>query len=217
MEFFNINTIIFTIFDYPMSYLEFFGTILNLLSVYLVAKNKIWTWPIGNIAVILFAVLFFQIQLYSDFMEQIYFFITGFYGWGVWLSLKKKKTEKTDNDLNISYNSRRSSLFYAVIIILGTFLMGYAMSHIHEWLPALFAIPASFAYLDAFTTIMSFAATILMAHKKIECWYLWIAVDIIGTGLYFAKDVVFISLLYAIFLVLATRGLINWRKLASRA
>ena len=91
MEFFNINTIIFTIFDYPMSYLEFFGTILNLLSVYLVAKNKIWTWPIGNIAVILFAVLFFQIQLYSDFMEQIYFFITGFYGWWGWLSFKKKK------------------------------------------------------------------------------------------------------------------------------
>jgi nicotinamide mononucleotide transporter len=60
---------------------------------------------------------------------------------------------------------------------------------------------------------MSFAAQILMAHKKIECWYLWITVDIIGIGLYFAKGVVFVSLLYLIFLILATKGLFNWRKL----
>jgi nicotinamide mononucleotide transporter len=51
-----------------------------------------------------------------------------------------------------------------------------------------------------------------MAHKQVECWYLWIAVDVIGIGLYFAKGVVFVSLLYLVFLVLATRGLLTWRR-----
>lgn len=114
ISFFNVNTTLFTVLGYQMSYIEFFGTILNLLSVYLVAKNKIWTWPIGNIAVVLFAILFFQIQLYSDFIEQIYFFITGFYGWWAWANLKKQNTAKTKDDVNIAYNSNRSNLLYIV-------------------------------------------------------------------------------------------------------
>lgn len=215
LSIFSVNTTFFTVLNYPMSYLEFFGTILNIISVYLVAKNKIWTWPIGNIAVILFAILFFQIQLYSDFIEQIYFLITGFYGWWVWATIKNKT--KKNNDSSIAHNSQRSNIIYGVLIILGTLFMGFVMSHIHEWLPKLFTLPASFAYLDAFTTVMSFAATILMAHKKIECWYLWILVDIIGIGLYFSKGVIFVSLLYVIFLVLATKGLLNWRKLLIQA
>ena len=99
------------------------------------------------------------------------------------------------------------------IIFVCSLLAGYFMQHVHELLPQFFPEPASFPYLDAFTTIMSFVATILMAHKKIECWYLWILVDIIGIWLYFQKGIVFVSVLYAIFLILATKGLINWNKL----
>jgi len=209
MAFFDINNTFFTLLGYPMSYLEFFGTLLNIISVYLVAKNKIWTWPIGNIAVVLFAILFFQIQLYSDFFEQIYFFITGFYGWWVWA----KRGKDTEKEMPVSHNSKRNNLIYAGIIGIGTILMGYSISQIHLWLPSIFTLAASFPYLDAFTTVMSFAATILMAHKKIECWYLWISVDIIGIGLYFTKGVVFVSILYVIFLVLASNGLIQWRRI----
>ncbi|HYF61502.1 MAG TPA: nicotinamide riboside transporter PnuC, partial [Herpetosiphonaceae bacterium] len=82
--------------------------------------------------------------------------------------------------------------------------------NLHIWLPDLFPEPASFAYLDALTTIMSFVATILMARKRIECWVYWIAVDVIGIGLYYAKDVKFIALLYVIFLALAIAGLFAW-------
>jgi nicotinamide riboside transporter PnuC len=37
-------------------------------------------------------------------------------------------------------------------------------------------------------------------------------VDVIGIWLYYVKEVRFISLLYVILLVLATRGLISWVK-----
>lgn len=213
-NFFDINTTLFTVFGYPMSYLEFFGTVLNLACVWLVARNNIWTWPIGNIAVILFAVLFYQIQLYSDFFEQIYFLITGFYGWWVWAQLRRKeKGVEQKKGASITTSSVRERLITVAIVIGGTGLLGLFMANIHTLLPRFFAEPASFPYLDAFTTFLSFVATILMAHKKIECWVLWILVDIIGIGLYFAKDVVFISLLYAIFLILATKGFFNWKVL----
>jgi len=211
---FSINNIFFSFHGYQMSYLEFVGTLLNLWSVWLVTKNNVLTWPVGNIAVILFGFLFYQIRLYSDLVEQVYFLITGFYGWWVWLYLRKRGMNSR-GDLPVTFNSGLSNKIYIGIIIVGTALMGYAMGHIHLYMPSLFPEKASFPYLDAFTTVMSFAANILMAHKKIECWYLWIAVDIIGIGLYFAKGVVFVSLLYLIFLILATKGLFNWRKLVN--
>jgi nicotinamide mononucleotide transporter len=169
---------------------------------------------VGNIAVILFGILFYQIQLYSDFVEQIYFLVTGFYGWWIWLYFRKNGSGNKKG-LAITYNSQPSNIIYMIIIATGSACMGYIMEHIHLYMPNLFPQEASFPFLDAFTTVMSFAANILMAHKKIECWYLWITVDIIGIGLYFAKGIIFVSLLYLIFLILATRGLFNWRRLAN--
>jgi nicotinamide mononucleotide transporter len=86
------------------------------------------------------------------------------------------------------------------------------MSNIHLFFPTIFPVAASFPLLDAFTTVMSFVAQMLMAHKRIENWMIWIVVDVIGIGLYFTKGVIFVSGLYVIFLVLATRGLLVWLK-----
>ena len=211
-ELFSINNIFFTVLGYPMSYIEFFGTIFNLWCVYLVVKNNIWNWPIGIVGVILFGFMFYQINLYSDLFEQIYFFITSFYGWWAWIHMRNTN-QANAQELSISRNNQKNNLIYFIIIILGTILLGYFTSNIHIYFAEYFPEPASFPYLDAFTTILSFAATILMAHRKIECWYLWILVDVIGVWLYFAKDVRLVSILYFIFLILATRGLISWSKI----
>lgn len=42
----------------------------------------------------------------------------------------------------------------------------------------------------------------------------WIAVDVIGIGLYYVKEVRFVALLYLIFLFLATRGFVSWFKIS---
>jgi nicotinamide mononucleotide transporter len=210
LRLFSVDNTFFEIFSYKLSYLEFIGTLLNLASVWLAARNNILTWPIGNVAVVLFGILFYQIQLYSDIVEQGYFLVTGFYGWWLWHRLgKNPETEKTGA---ISRTTSRANVVVLLILVMGTALMGYFMSHIHEYFPNAFPEPASFAYLDAFTTVMSFAANFLLAQRKFEAWFLWIAVDVIGIGLYFAKDVILISILYAVFLGLAIRGWWRWRK-----
>lgn len=210
-EFFSVNTVFFTFLDYPMSYLEFFGTIFNIGCVYLAAKNRIATWPIGILGVICYIFLFYQIQLYSDFVEQLYFFASGIYGWYVWRQMAKKGKDKV-KETPILKNSRKENAIWLAVIAAGSLVLGYLMRHINSYFPALFTLPASFPYLDAFTTVMSFVAQFIMAKKRVECWYLWILVDIIGIWLYYAKGVKFIALEYVIFLALATKGLIDWRK-----
>ncbi len=210
LDLLNINNTFFTIWDYPMSYIEFFGTILNIAAVWLVAKKKISNWPVGILAVLLFGALFWQLQLYSDFIEQIYYLVTGVWGWWLWSQYKKKGA--AHKDLPVRMVSTKGKLVTVASIAVGSAALGYFISNIHTYWPGLFPAPASYAYLDATTTVMSFAAQILLALRYLENWYIWIAVDVIGIWLYFVKGVKLVSVLYAIFLVLAVRGALKWRR-----
>ena len=88
LEWFSVNKIIFTFLNYPMSYIEFIGTIFYLWSVWLIARRNILTWPVGIISVLLYMALFYQIQLYSDTVEQVYYLIASAYGWWRWMTTR---------------------------------------------------------------------------------------------------------------------------------
>lgn len=211
-EFFSVDNVFFAVLGYPMSYLEFFGTILNITCVWLVARRNIWSWPVGIAAVLLFGALFYQIRLYSDFIEQIYYLVTGFYGWYVWTRSGKPDSGADAPDTSVVSMSVGEKVLTGAAIAAGTLGLGYFMTRIHVIFPVWFPEAASFPYLDALTTVMSFAAQLLLVWKRFENWYLWIVVDVIGVWLYFEKDVKFVSLLYLVFLIIATNGLFSWRK-----
>jgi nicotinamide mononucleotide transporter len=50
----------------------------------------------------------------------------------------------------------------------------------------------------------------MMARKYLENWLFWIAVDVLGIGVYQAKGLYATAALYAVFLILAVCGLIAW-------
>ncbi len=207
--FFSIETIAFTILDYPMSYIEFIGTIFYLWSVWLIAKKNILTWLIGIISVIIYFFLFYQIRLYSDAIEQIYYLGASIYGWWYW---KKGLIEDDNTQIIVRISSKNAILLWAAGTLIVSVITGIFMSRIHLILPTLFPVPADYPFLDALTTIMSFSAMFLMAQKRIESWLYWIIVDVIGIWLYYIKGVKFISLLYVILLIMAVNGLITWYK-----
>jgi nicotinamide mononucleotide transporter len=205
LSFLSIDNVAFVIFGYPMSYVELVGTILYLWSVWLISKRQILTWPVGIVSVILYMLLFYQIRLYSDFLEQIYYLGASVYGWIVW-----NKSVDDGQIQDVVYGNRRSILLWIAITLILSILLGVFMARIHLLLPEVFPEAASYPFLDALTTIMSFTAMWLMARKRIESWFYWIIVDMIGIWLYFVKDVKFISLLYVILLAIAFNGLRSW-------
>lgn len=183
-----------------MSYIEFFGTIFNIASVWLIARHKILNRPAGLIGTILYIFLFYQIQLYADLIEQLYFFITGLYGRRV----RANTGEQKDDHKTISYMTDVQRIYTIIRLTLGTIALSYVTSHLHIRLSDYFTQAASFVALDAFTTVLSFIATMLLVRKKIEARYLRILVDIIGIWLYYMKGVQFIAAEYILFLILAT-------------
>jgi nicotinamide mononucleotide transporter len=206
----SVNTTFFTILGYPMSYIEFFGTIFNLACVYLLVRKNIWNWPIGIVGVVLFGILFYQLHLYADLFEQWYYFVTGFVGWYAWAHSRKPRD--TDEDIVVKRNSLKANLFWLIVIGIFTAFFTWVMSNVNIWLPTLFPEPAALPFLDVLTTVMSLVAQLLMIQKRLENWILWIIVDVIAIGLYWYKGVPFVALLYVVFLVLACMGLRTWFK-----
>ncbi|MBE8986934.1 nicotinamide riboside transporter PnuC [Nostoc sp. LEGE 12450] len=193
-----------------MSYIELLGTVFYLWSAWLISQRKILTWPVGIVSVLLYMALFYQIRLYSDMLEQIYYLVVSIYGWWRWSIPDSGKV------LQIRYSPPRKIVLIAAITVAISFATGALMSQIHLLLPAIFLEKASFPYLDALTTIMSFTAMSLMVQKRIESWYYWIIVDVIGIWLYYVKEVKFIAFLYVILLLIAINGSISWLKTAKR-
>ncbi len=210
-NFFDIDNIFFIALGYPMSYIEFFGVVFGLIAVALSAKANIWSWPIGVVNVVLAFFFYYQIQLYPDMVLQIFFGITNLIGWWHWAHPKPEE-EDQKKELKVSYMKFKQFILIVLIGLSGTFLFGYLASRLHEWFPVLFSLPSSFPYADSFILVMSIITTFLMIQKKIECWIIWIVIDIIATVLYFVKGAKFYSIEYLILTMLAAWGLWNWVK-----
>jgi nicotinamide mononucleotide transporter len=161
---------------------------------------------VGIISVLLFMILFYQIRLYSDAIEQIYYLGASVYGWLAWNKSPRDNGQITD----VQYSTSKMLIVWVASTAVVSLVFGFMMTQIHLWFPIIFPEKASFPYLDTLTTIMSFSAMWLMARKKTESWVYWIIVDVIGIWLYFVKDVKFISLLYVILLIMAVNGLRMW-------
>jgi nicotinamide mononucleotide transporter len=209
MSFFDINHIFFTVLGYPMSYLEFFGTIAGGVAVWLSAQGNIWSWPIGIINVVLYFFLFYQVQLYPDMFLQVFFFVTNLLGWWRWANPKKGEADKKQQ-LKVSFMKWKQFLLLCLIGLAGTFAVGKFASNLHEFFPEVFSKPSAFPYADSFVTVMSIVTTFFMIQKKIECWIIWIVVDMVATYMYFIKDIKFVSIEYLVFCGIAAYGLWKW-------
>lgn len=179
------------------SLLEILGVISGILCVYLAAKNKVWSWPLAIISVLIYAFIFFEEKLYADAGLQIYFLFTNIYGWYFW-------TRKSDTEIKTPINSASKKLiiFSILSVLLFTFLLGTFLYK---------STDASFPYIDSFCTACSLVAQFFLARKIIENWLIWIFVDIIYVGVYVMKDLHLTAGMYALYIIIAAMGYFNWK------
>lgn len=177
--------------------LEWFGTVTGFLCVYLAAKQHISNWPVSILSVAAYGILFFNYQLYGDAVLQIYFLATALYGWYYWI---KRRQEHEKPVVRFGY-ARMLAVTAAVIVL--SVLLGLFLDHFTN---------TNVPYADGFCTAMSFVAQFLMTRKVLQNWLLWIIVDICYIPLYIYKNLYLTALLYALFLVLAAIGYIDWKK-----
>jgi nicotinamide mononucleotide transporter len=203
----SVNTVMLNIGGYAMSWIEFAGTVLYFASTILIARKNILNWPVGIVSVILYGILFYQIGLYSDMIEQSYYLVISVWGWFNWT--RRKREDKEIRSLWTPLPRLILWLLAGAVLSTG---LGFCTARFHLWFPSWFAQPASFPFVDAFTTVFSFIAMFLMTRRRNESWIYWFVIDAVGIWLYWVKGVRFISMQYVLLLGMAVYGFLFWVK-----
>jgi nicotinamide mononucleotide transporter len=179
-----------------MSPVEWTATALGIACVALAARRSIWTFPSGIGSVVLLGVVVFEARLYADALLQLFFVAANLYGWATW-----RRTQARTGDVALGVLDTGGRARWGAAILLGWLLWGAAM---HRWTDA--ALP----WWDSGIAAVSVAAQLLMAQRRIETWWLWIAVDLASVPLYLTKGLFLFAGLYAVYLGLALWGLASW-------
>jgi len=182
-----------------MSGVEVVGTLTSFVSVVLTLRARIESWPVGIVSCVAFLLLFYDIKLYADAGLQVFFILTGFWGWWVWL-----RGGKDQGPVRIGFLGPRQRMAVVAVGLSSIFVCGRLFSEYTD---------AHLPYWDSAIAGLSVTAQLLLAGKKLENWFFWIAVDVLSIGVYFHKKIYLTSLLYVFFLVLATRGYFEWRNI----
>ena len=185
-----LSDTLITLWGYELSYLEFVAVFASLIGVVLGITGKRITWPWWAISSLLYGILFLQWELFASAALQIVFIIAALFGWFGW--------EPTGAKPGPLKNKYRAATLTAVI--LATLALA----------PLLKSWGAASTYADAVLFFGSLAAQILMVYQKFETWILWLLVDAGYVALYATQGLLFTSVLYLVFTILAAVGWGKW-------
>lgn len=231
MDFFSTQNILLHIplgpGGYDLSWIEATGTLAGLLCIWLASQEKIINYAFGLINVTLFAVIFFQIQLYASLLLQLFFFVANLYGWYAW----SRQTADHQVALKIRWLPLPQAMGWALVCVVAIALMTryidpvFAfLTRIAVWLMNALGLdvampqlqPDAFPFWDATMTVLSVVAMILMTRKYVENWLLWVVIDVISVMIFVRQGVYAMALEYAILTLIALNGSRLWIASARR-
>jgi nicotinamide mononucleotide transporter len=185
-----MSSTFFTAWGYEVSYLEFVASIASFIGVGLGITGKRITWPWWALSSALYGVFFLQFDLYASAALQLIFIAAAVAGWFGWEASGAKPGA-------LSLELR---LITAIGIMAATALL----------VPVLTDLDATAALPDTLLLFGSLAAQILMVYEKYENWVLWLIVDAGYVALYASQGLLFTTVLYIAFTVMAAIGWRAW-------
>ena len=186
---------------------ELFGFITGVLNVWLVTRENIWSWPLGVLNAGFYIVVFARTGLYSDTGLQLVYLVLSLYGWWHWRRGVPSAGALGHEAVVVTRTPRRTAVLLTAIALVSWL----TLATITRRLPG-----AALPWLDAALVSISLVAQYMMTRKLLENWLLWIAVDVVYIGLFINRQLPLTAILYAVFLVLAIIGYVQWHRSATR-
>jgi len=178
--------------------LEILGFITGAICVYLNTKQNVLGWFFGIVNAVLYGIVFWQVRLYADTGLQAYYFVTSIYGWWMW-----KFGGQNHDGVQVTLTPTRHYPVFGLIFVAVTLSWGFVLGRFTN---------ASLSYVDSALTVASLIGQWMMARKYLENWIVWIVADAAYVVMYFYKDLHLTAILYAVFLLLAVWGYIQWKR-----
>lgn len=182
--------------------LELISFALAVTTVLLNIRQNHWAWLFSIASSATYAVVFYDARLYGDSGLQLVFIGASIWGWSQWLR-GAGNTRLVVTRLDRAGWALSLAAWGLGFLLLSWYLRTYTNTDV--------------PHIDGFLTAGSLLGQFLLARKKVENWHVWVAVDVLYVGLYVFKDLHVTAVLYAVFVLLALRGLRAWRNIAGVA
>jgi len=184
--------------------LEYIAVVAGIVSVWFSRKENVLVFPVGLINTIIYIYLSLKGHLIGEASVNLYYTVASIWGWWLWT----RRDRRQQIILHITESSakewKQQLLFFAVCYVI--------LFAVISWLKPQF--PGAIPWADAFASATAYTGMWLMAKKKVESWYWWLATNIASIPLYFVKDYKITAYYYILLFILAVAGLIEWKRKA---
>jgi len=139
--------------------------------------------------------LFFENKYYAESILYFYYVLIGIYGWQRW-------SKNDDSVLKVKTVGRLFHILAVLGGVISSYLLGITLQkYTDDGRP----------FADATSTIFSFIASYMEAHKILTTWIFWIVINLFSIWLYLDRGLKMYSGLMVIYFLLSVAGYIQWR------
>ncbi|MGL4518738.1 MAG: nicotinamide riboside transporter PnuC [Phocaeicola sp.] len=196
--------------------LEYIGTVVGLIYLWLEYKASIYLWIASIIMPAIYLFVYYEAGLYADVGINVYYLLAALYGWMNWRSKRSAGSSCSSNsaeaiepgatltELPITQMPLRYYLRLGVICTGCFFAIAYLLKNFTD---------STVPWLDSFTTALSIAGMWMLAKKYIEQWWVWLVVNVVCAGLYLYKGLEPTAVLYTLYALITLLGYRKWKRL----
>ena len=173
------------------------------ICVVLTAKGKISSYIFNFIQMITYMIICWDLALYLEFGEQVFYFIACIFGVILW---KKNMTKNEDGTEQVKAKKFKLWQWLVTIgvTIVATLVLGWFGDNI---------LGSTLSYLDAATVALAIIAQLLMVWRYREQWAIWIAIDVFSLIMFVILGNWSMVAMYIAWTINAFYGWYNWTKL----
>src|SRR5699024_5423474 len=190
---------------------EVLGNVFGLLSALGGMRRRVWAWPIGIAGNLLLLTVFLgtvfgspnSVDLLGQAGRQVMFIATAVYGWVRW----NQARHEGGTAVEPRWASWGTRALLVVVLVGGT-----------AALTPLFRMLGSYApvWADAWIFMGSLLSTFGMGKGGVECWLIWVAVDLVGVPLLLSAGYCASAFMYVLYGAFTLTGCFVWWRVRSR-
>lgn len=163
-------------------------------STWLCTRQVRFNYAFAIFSTTLLVITFWQAELYGSMALNLYLIPTVIYGYFIW--------GKDTNPKRVEHVKPRAAVLYLLFTAI-------------TWVGAYFTITAfngEMIALDGWLLVGTVLAQYLLDRKKLETWIVWILVNIVSVYVYFEAGLYLLAAQFALFLLNAIVGYVQWSK-----
>lgn len=172
---------------------EWLAVVLGVVYIILIMRRQRWGWAAGGCSSLILMVLAARSHLPMQAMLQFSYVVAAVYGWWKWAP------DAAGQHIG-HWHWKGHALAWCATLVVSLLLARLLKQEGYSAWPLI----------DSLVACLGLLATWLVAKVYLENWLYWMLIDALSLYLFSAQGLVVTSLLFAIYFVISTVGLVSW-------